>query len=82
MAARKLPKMNWKRMLLTLVLAFLELLILGFLFFPKPILAIPKPTGKNPMGFTSLVIVDDSKKISNNAARALTLDIWYPATHG
>ncbi len=77
---QKLPKINRKRMLFILVLSVVGLLTLGFLLLPKSTLAIPKPTGEHSVGFTSLVLVDDSRTLSNNQDRALTLDIWYPAS--
>jgi pimeloyl-ACP methyl ester carboxylesterase len=77
MVRQKSPTITWRKMFLTLVLVFLALLILGFLFLPKPTLAIEKPTGKHAVGFSSLVVVNDS--FSNTSPRALALDIWYPA---
>ncbi len=63
----------WKRMLLTFVLLIALLLVLGFLFLPKPTLVIPKPSGQYSVGFTSFVVTDSGR------SRPITLDIWYPA---
>jgi predicted dienelactone hydrolase len=63
----------WKRMLLSGVLVIALLLVLGFLFLPKPTLEIPKPSGQYLIGFTSFVVTDP------NRSRPITLDIWYPA---
>lgn len=64
---------NWKRMFLGLVLLLTFLLILGVLFLPKPTLAIPKPSGENAVGFSSLGVEDVGR------SRVITLDVWYPA---
>jgi pimeloyl-ACP methyl ester carboxylesterase len=69
----KILMFYWKRMLLICVLLIALLLILGFLFLPKPMLEIPKPSGQYSVGFTSFVVTDLGR------SRPITLDIWYPA---
>jgi pimeloyl-ACP methyl ester carboxylesterase len=69
-------------MLFTILLIVLGVLVVGFAALPKPILAIPKPSGEHNVGFSSTTITDDSRTMLVNgqgSPRVLTLDIWYPA---
>jgi predicted dienelactone hydrolase len=64
---------TWKSVLLGFIVVAIFLLILGFLFLPNPTLAIPTPSGKYAVGFSSFAGEDAGR------SRAITLDIWYPA---
>jgi pimeloyl-ACP methyl ester carboxylesterase len=82
MLGQKLRQLKRRNVLLTIVLIVLGLLVIGFLVLPKPVLAIPKPTGENEVGFSNLTLTDDSRTLLVNgqsSPRVLTLDIWYPA---
>ena len=65
------------------VLGLLLLLTAGFYSWGMPVLSIPEPDGKYPVGTTSLSLTDQSRIESHSPVptdiRELFLEIWYPA---
>ncbi|MFF5208682.1 alpha/beta hydrolase family protein [Streptosporangium sp. NPDC000396] len=54
---------------------------------PRGTLALPRPTGPNPVGMTTLHLVDDSRPdpwVAEEKSRQLMVSLWYPArtSHG